>query len=193
MRSSASRYFDGGMNQKDRTFPVNLFRGEKIHDLFTSVGFILTGLFLGGVFFYLTPLKYINIIQPDVKKIAPADFYNGYKEDPDRYVLVDIRMPEFRIFGYPEMSISMPLYLLVGQVEALPRNKTIAIFCESNLSASAAYHVFKNFGFLDVRIIDGGRTGWQEAELPLVPGNSSLFGTAREIMDLRKQLGAVPG
>jgi rhodanese-related sulfurtransferase len=168
-------------------------RSEKRQGSLFSLGFILIGVLLGGVLFYLTPLKHINILQPEVRKIAPADFYDAYQKDPDQYTIVDIRSVEYRALEYLPTSISIPLNILVGQIDALPRDKSIIIFCESNLSSSAAYHIFQNYGFADVRIIDGGRTAWKEEDLPLESGDTDKIKIANEVIRLKKQLGAKPG
>ncbi|TSC72812.1 MAG: FAD-dependent pyridine nucleotide-disulfide oxidoreductase [Parcubacteria group bacterium Gr01-1014_48] len=169
------------------------FRSEKIQGGFFSLCFILTGLFLGGVLFYLTPLKHINILKPEVKKVAPTDFYDEYQRDPDRYIIVDIRSVEYRALEYLSTSISVPLNTLIGQIDALPRDKSIIIFCESNFSASVAYHLFKSYGFMDVHILDGGRTAWKEEGLPLEPGDADKIKIADEVIRLKKELGAEPG
>lgn len=152
------------------------------------IGYIGIGLLIGGILFYLTPLKHITILQPAVKKIQPTVFYEAFQKNPDRYLLIDIRSEEFRAQEYVKQSIHIPLNVLVGELNALPKDKSIVIFCESNFSASAAYHVLQNNGFLDVRIIDGGRGAWKEAGLPLVQGTDMQKQVASEIINLKNQL-----
>lgn len=168
------------------------FHRAKVQETGVFLGFISVGFFLGGVLFYLTPLKHVNILNPGVKKIAPADFYDEYVKNPDRYVAIDIRVKELRARDYPEMAISTPLYGFMGIVDALPRNKSIIVFCESNFSATVAYNVLQNQGFRDVRIIDGGTPAWREAGLPLITGKVERVKIANEILQLQKKLRNIP-
>ncbi len=152
------------------------------------LGYIGIGLLIGGILFYLTPLKHLNVIEPLPKKIQPAVFYEAFKKNPGKYLLIDIRSEEFRAQEYPEGSLHIPLNTLAGEVTALPRNKSVVIFCESNFSATAAYHVLQNNGFLDLQIIDGGRTAWKQAGLPLIQGTDAQKQLANELIDLKTKL-----
>lgn len=154
----------------------------------SPVGYIGIGLLIGGILFYLTPLKHITILRPAVKKIQPVAFYEAFKKDSGRYLLIDIRSEEFRAQEYPDQSLHIPLNVIVGELNALPKDKQIVIFCESNFSAGAAYHVLQNNGFLNVRIIDGGRDAWKQAGLPLIQGTTEQKRTSDEITNLKSQL-----
>lgn len=159
---------------------------------FVAIGFPLfyigIGLLIGVILFYLTPLKHLNIIEPIPKKIKPVAFYEAFNKNPDKYLLIDIRSEEFRAQEYPEWSVYIPLNTLAGEINALPRDKSIVIFCESNFSATAAYHVLQNNGFLDLQIIDGGRTMWKQAGLPLIQGTDAQKQLANKIIDLKSNL-----
>ncbi len=161
------------------------------HKLATAgipLGYIGIGLLIGGILFYLTPLKHLNIIEPIPKKIQPVVFYEAFKKNPGKYLLIDIRSEEFRAQEYPEGSLHIPLNTLAGEVNALPRDKSMVIFCESNFSATAAYHILQNNGFLDLQIVDGGRTAWRQAGLPLIQGTDAQKQLANEIIDLKTKL-----
>lgn len=148
----------------------------------------MCGLLLGGILFYLTPLKHINIVEPLPKKISPVEFYEKFQKEKGKYLLIDIRSEEYRAQEYPEGSVYIPLNTLVGEINALPRNKSIVIFCESNFSATAAYHVLQNNGFLDLQIIDGGRTNWKKEGLPLIEGLDEQKKIANDIIYWKGQL-----
>lgn len=161
---------------------------RRLGEISIAFGYVCVGLLVSGILFYLTPFKHLNIIEPLPKKIAPVTFYKLLKQNPDSYLLIDIRAEEFRSQEYPEGSLSIPLNILAGEVNALPRNKSIVIFCESNFSATAAYHVLQNNGFLDLQIIDGGRMGWNQAGLPLIQGTDAQKELANQIIELKNKL-----
>lgn len=165
---------------------------DAMHHKLTAVGiplgYVGIGLLIGGILFYLTPLKHLNVIEPLPKKIQPAIFYEAFKKNPSTYLLIDIRSEEFRAQEYPEGSLYVPLNTLAGEVNALPRNRSVVVFCESNFSATAAYHVLQNNGFLDVQMIDGGRTAWKQAGLPLIQGTDAQKRLANEIIDSKIKL-----
>ena len=161
---------------------------HKLTAVGTSLGYIGMGLLIGGILFYLTPLKHLNVIEPLPKKIQPSVLYEAFKKNPGKYLLIDIRSEEFRAQEYPEGSLHIPLNTLAGEVNALPRNKSVVIFCESNFSATAAYHVVQNNGFLDLQIVDGGRTSWKQAGLPLIQGTDAGKQLANEVIDLKTKL-----
>ena len=163
-------------------------KSTKSETVLTSLTYVLIGLCIGGVIFYLTPLKHISIIKPLPSKVKPEVFYELYKKAPEEYLLIDIRSVEFRALEFPERSIHIPLNELAGEIDALPRNKKIVIFCESNFSATAAYHVLQNNGFLNLQIMDQGRQGWKDANLPLVQTSDKQKEIANQIIELKSAL-----
>ena len=148
----------------------------------------LLGLFVGAILFYLTPLNHIKLVAPVVERVEAAQFWEDFTKNPGTYFFLDIRGPEYRALEYPPGSVSMPLNTLVGELDAIPRDKKIVIFCESNFSSSAAYHVLQNNGFTDLKIVNGGRTIWKQLNLPLVPGDEKQIKIANEIIRLRNGL-----
>ncbi len=131
------------------------------------VVYLIVGVLLASVIIYLTPLRHLNLIPNKVEFIKAAEFYEKFKANPDEYVLVDIR-PEFLRFDYPENAINASLFRLSEEWKTLPKDKNIVIFCEENFSESVAYGYLEHQGFTNIVAIDGGRTAWKEAGLPLV-------------------------
>jgi len=163
-----------------------------VRDFFLLGGYVVAGIVLGGILFYLTPLNHIKLIEQKPRTISPQEFYDNLQRDPDNYFFIDIRSKEFRALEYPEGSFSVPLNTIVAEMDAIPRNKSIVVFCESNFSASAAYHVLQNNGFLDLSIVNGGRTAWKEAGLPLVEGAQEQIKAALGVSQARAILNDLP-
>ncbi len=135
--------------------------------IYVYVGYFIVGVLLTAVAIYFTPLRHVNVISNRVDFIKPQEFYNDFKENPDKYVLVDIR-PEFLRFDYPENAINASIFRLSEEWKTLPKDKTIVIFCEENIPESVAYGYLEHQGFSNIKAIDGGRKAWKEAGLPLV-------------------------
>ncbi|MBI4134511.1 MAG: rhodanese-like domain-containing protein [Candidatus Sungbacteria bacterium] len=156
-----------------------------------SLGFFIAGILLAAVAIYLTPLKHVNVVPPTVKKVKAADFYADFTKNPDKYILVDIR-PQFLRFEYPENSVVKTIFNLSEDAKTLPkRGKTIVIFCEENVSETVAYGYLESQGFTNVKIIDGGRTAWKEAGLPLVK-NANYNEEARPFLYFFEEGGLLP-
>lgn len=135
---------------------------------FISVGYLLTGVLLAAIAIYLTPLRHVNVIPNQVELIDPKEFYDDYKQNPDKYLLIDIR-PEFLRYEYPEGATHVSIFRLSEEWKKLPKSgKTIVIFCEESISESVAYGYLQNQGFLNIKAVSGGRAAWKDAGLPLV-------------------------
>jgi CoA-disulfide reductase len=70
-------------------------------------------------------------------------------------LLIDVREPKEREFGYIEGSINIPLNSLRGRLEELPKNQTIYVSCQVGLRGYLASRILKNNRYL-VKNVDGG-------------------------------------
>lgn len=140
---------------------------HQLRSIYAYFGYFIAGVLLTAVAVYLTSLRHVNVIPNRVNLIKPQEFYNDFKANPDKYVLVDIR-PAFLRFDYPEDAINASIFHLSEEWKTLPKGKIIVIFCEENVSESVAYGYLEYQGFRNIRAIDGGRKAWKEAGLPLV-------------------------
>jgi CoA-disulfide reductase len=80
-------------------------------------------------------------------------------------LLIDVREPMEREFGFIEGSINIRLDDLRNRLDELPKDQTIYVSCQVGLRGYLASRVLKNHGF-DVKNVDGG---WKTY--------SSVFGT----------------
>lgn len=70
-------------------------------------------------------------------------------------LLVDVREPMEREFGFIEGSINIPLNDLRNKLEELPKDQTIYVSCQVGLRGYLASRILKNNGF-KVKNVDGG-------------------------------------
>jgi rhodanese-related sulfurtransferase len=86
----------------------------------------------------------------------------------EKAVLIDVREPAEYAAGHAAGSRSVPL----GGLEAsgdLPKNKSLplVLVCASGARASRAAATLKKLGYENARVLAGGVTAWQEANLPV--------------------------
>lgn len=118
---------------------------------------------------YLTPLKHIAVIEPIIDDIAPADFYEDYKNNPDNYVFLDVRNGEAYSRLHASGSELMPLHTLYTERLFLPKNtdKTVVFICSGGVASGVAFHYLEHHGFFNIKRIEGGIEAWEAAGLPV--------------------------
>jgi CoA-disulfide reductase len=87
----------------------------------------------------------------------------------DGGLLIDVREPMEREFGYIKGSINIPLDALRNRLNEVPKNKTVYVSCQVGLRGYLACRILKNNGY-DVKNVDGG---WKTY--------SSVFGSNIEV------------
>lgn len=70
-------------------------------------------------------------------------------------LLIDVREPKEREFGFIEGSINIPLNSLRNRLEELPKDQTIYVSCQVGLRGYLASRILKNTGY-NVKNVDGG-------------------------------------
>ncbi len=70
-------------------------------------------------------------------------------------LLIDVREPMEREFGYIKGSINIPLDDLRNRLNEIPKDKTVYVSCQVGLRGYLASRILKNNGF-DVKNVDGG-------------------------------------
>jgi hydroxyacylglutathione hydrolase len=80
---------------------------------------------------------------------------------------VDVRAPQEREQKHIGGSLSIPLNHLVQNMEALPKNRPLLVYCAGGYRSSIAASLLKASGFDSVCEIAGGITAWESANLPV--------------------------
>ncbi|MGB9244608.1 MAG: MBL fold metallo-hydrolase [Candidatus Acidiferrales bacterium] len=80
---------------------------------------------------------------------------------------VDVRAPREREQKYIGGSLSMPLNHLVRDLEALPKDRALLVYCAGGYRSSIAASLLKAGGFDSVCEIAGGLAAWESANLPV--------------------------
>lgn len=118
--------------------------------------------------FYLTPLRYVALIEPTINDIDPAEFYEMWQKNPDEYVFIDVRNQTMYDQLHAAGSALMPLHTLYDTRHSLPRrDKTIVLICSGGRASGVGYSYLEHYGFRNIRRIKGGIEAWQAAGLPV--------------------------
>jgi hydroxyacylglutathione hydrolase len=80
---------------------------------------------------------------------------------------VDVRAPREREQKHIGGSLSIPLNHLVQNMEALPKNRPLLVYCAGGYRSSIAASLLKASGFNSVCEIAGGIAAWESANLPV--------------------------
>lgn len=91
---------------------------------------------------------------------SPMDYLKAKKENPDHYMLIDVRngMPEEKITD----ALMIPEAELVNRLSELPRDKELIVYCWDvwcNTASKAALVLLEN-GF-SVKELSGGIAAWK--------------------------------
>jgi hydroxyacylglutathione hydrolase len=86
-------------------------------------------------------------------------------DDPP--LAVDVRAVRERERGHIAGSLSLPLNHLVEQMDTLPKDRPLLVYCEGGYRSSIAASLLQRHGFNRVREIASGIVGWQAASLPV--------------------------
>lgn len=80
---------------------------------------------------------------------------------------VDVRAPGEREQKYIAGSVSIPLNHLVENLEKLPKDRPLLVYCAGGYRSSIAASLLQRAGFSHVSEIAGGMAGWEAAKLPV--------------------------
>lgn len=136
---------------------------------YTLVGlWVLVGVVLASCLMFLTPLKWVAVIEPSIHDIDPTAFQEKYLANPDRYLFIDVRPENVYANFHAKGSISMPLHTLYDARHTLPKtDKEIVLICSGGRASGVGYHYLQHFGFFNITRIDGGIENWALKGLPV--------------------------
>ncbi|GAB4574253.1 MAG: hypothetical protein Kow0077_19830 [Anaerolineae bacterium] len=105
-------------------------------------------------------------------QVSPDDLWVELAEKPDLFLL-DIReAPELEEQGYIENALHIPIRELTANLDQLPADQEIVVYCKGGWRGTIAMVALQMLGY-DVRNLAGGIMGWIAAEYPVVGGSGS--------------------
>lgn len=83
-------------------------------------------------------------------------------------LVVDVRAPREREQKHIGGSLSLPLNRLAENLERLPRNRSLLVYCAGGYRSSIAASLLQGSGFDSVSEIAGGIAAWEAAKFPVL-------------------------
>ena len=118
---------------------------------------------------YLTPLRYTSLLEPKINDIDATEFHALYKENPEKYVFVDVRSLGEYDLRHAEGAESMPLHTLYDERKNLPKkDKEVILICTGGRASGVGFGYLQHYGFSNISRIEGGIDAWEDAGLPVV-------------------------
>ena len=126
------------------------------------------GALIAAMAIYLTPLKWITVIEPTIKDIDPKTFYTDFKRNPDHYLFIDVRPRNEYATAHAAGSVNIPLLDLYDMHTVLPKHgKEIILICTIGRSSGIAYSYLQHYGFFNIKRVEGGLQNWVLEGLPI--------------------------
>ena len=80
---------------------------------------------------------------------------------------IDVRTPRERDQKHIAGSMGIPLNHLAENLEKLPKNRPLLVYCAGGYRSSIGASLLQSRGFQHVSEIAGGIAGWEAAKLPV--------------------------
>lgn len=98
-----------------------------------------------------------------IREVSAAEAMRLRQEQPGT-VLVDCREPNEFALGHIPGAVFIPRGVLEQNIErAVPRDRTVIIYCASGNRSALAADVLQQMGYADVASLAGGIRGWVDA------------------------------
>lgn len=112
----------------------------------------------------------------DIPKISAGELKTKFDNNED-FILIDVQNTEDYIQATIPTAISIPLTEIDQRYEELPKNKQI-IATDAGGSCqecSRAVEILRDYGFADIKKLNGGVNAWSNAGYPVINGNEVTF------------------
>jgi hydroxyacylglutathione hydrolase len=86
---------------------------------------------------------------------------------PQPPLAIDVRAPRERDMKYIAGSLGIPLNHLTENLEKLPKDRPLLVYCAGGYRSSIAASLLQRHGFRRVSEIAGGIVAWEAANLPV--------------------------
>ena len=127
------------------------------------IGFDHVAGYLSGGLLSLESRPDLTVRTQRVSAALAAEFLASH-EPP---LAIDVRTPREREQKYIDGSLSIPLSLLANNLQGLPANRELLLYCAGGYRSSIAASLLQRHGFRQVSEIAGGIAGWEAANLPV--------------------------
>lgn len=83
-------------------------------------------------------------------------------------VLIDVREPdELKSDGYITGAVNIPLDTIRSNLNKIPKNKEVVVYCRSGHRSGNALNQLKQLGYTNIKSMAGGINGWKAGGFPV--------------------------
>jgi rhodanese-related sulfurtransferase len=75
---------------------------------------------------------------------------------------IDARKPDFYEKSHIEGAVNIEWRQILQDLNAIPTDKTVVLYCDSGLLSSKAHFALRLAGYENVRVLLGGYAAWQK-------------------------------
>lgn len=129
-------------------------------------------------------LRYTDLLPPRINDIDPKVAYQNILDDPEDFILIDVRSEYEYAQAHASSSVNLPIHYMYDDTHGvlnekkvpLPKNKDqeIYLLCTGGRLAGVAYSYLEHYGYRNITRIEGGLKNWNEQGMPII--TKSLFG-----------------
>jgi len=113
---------------------------------------------------------------PEIEVEVEADALRGWVDDGRPVFFVDIREPYELSSGHVEDALLLPMNQVPDQLDALPRDRTLIIYCAAGARSYGVAHYLREQGIEDAWSLVGGIGAWlQQGGAWLAPPHDAAF------------------
>ena len=123
----------------------------------------------------LEAARYAMTIPEGKNVIQPTDLV----KDLSKYFILDVRTVELFAKGHIEGATLIPYLEMGANLDKLPKDKTIAVVCNSGQQSSQTVAVLKAAGFSVLNVQSGMNNGWYKNDLPVVRPQEAAYEAAK--------------
>ena len=124
------------------------------------------------------PIKYTEFIDPKISDISPKDAYSNILRNPESVILIDVRSEEEYFKAHATSAVNLPIHFMYDDTHGLKNekkiplpknnNQEIYLICSGGRLAGVAYSYLEHYGYRNIKRIEHGLSGWNDASLPIV-------------------------
>lgn len=99
--------------------------------------------------------------------VSIEEFHNNWQEKD--FTLLDVRSPEEFTDGHIKGAVLIPFNSgnFEAEIEKLPKDSELVIYCHSGTRARNAIEVMKGKGFENIILLEGSYSAWKEKGYPI--------------------------
>lgn len=113
-----------------------------------------------GVFVWQSAQSRSGTVNSAVQRLSPNQYQTSYVQNRQPHVLVDVRTPQEFASGHIAGAVNIPLQELPRQLDSLPKDQPVVLYCRSGARSSTAAQMLARAGFTEIYDL-GGIISWQ--------------------------------